>query len=132
MINRRILLGKCVVCSANILGQAVEVFIFLIFCGFEHHVFEQVREARTARGGALMVLNGKDRQPVGQSELPIFQRRDFQRCRRGLRLPVRWGITRATPITALIKTARTNQRNKGSVFMFGLLSGNRLSARPIA
>jgi len=95
-----------VVCSANILGQAVEVFIVLIFCGFEHHVFEQVREARTARrvvfasdvipdlnrcGGALMVLNGKDRQPVGQSALPIFQRRDSQRCRRGLRLPMRWG-----------------------------------------
>ena len=81
VIHRLILLRKRIVRSANILRQAIKVFIFLVLRRFEHHVFEQVREPRAIRrvvfatdsiadhdcdSRALMILDGKNPQPVGE------------------------------------------------------------------
>ena len=136
MIDRRILLREGVVRSADVLGQAVEVLALLVLRGFEHHMFKQVREPGTARwivlapdvipnlnrcGRTLMVLDGKDRQPVGERSLPVFQRRGVQQRRSGARLDCRGrqNAPNRIPSTAPVKTTPTNLRN--TVFVFMLL-----------
>ena len=83
--------GVGIVLAADVLSQAIHIFGALIFRGFEHDVFKQMRESRTAvriilaanmipdlnsHRGTRMIFHRQHREAVGQSALSILHRRD--------------------------------------------------------
>ena len=78
--------------SADVLGQAIHLFVRHVPCRFEHHVFEKMGESRTARrivltadvvpnmdrnGRARIILDRHDFETVGKSTLANIQRSDL-------------------------------------------------------
>lgn len=95
-----IVVGRRVVVSADVLGQAIELLGLQMLRALEHQVLEQVRKAAApgriilradvipdlhGNGRARVVLDTDDLQAVGERALLERDRRDRQRVRRARR-----------------------------------------------